>query len=332
MDALEIIKSRLTVDQVKDLLVELGFEHVSARGNNIRACCKIHGGDNPSSFVYTLTNHMWFCHVCKEGGDVVHIVQCVKNYNFETATKFLLGFIGITDLEGIVLKERASQHMKELKAFMKYCNTRIVQLSHYELGVPTKQVKGFRHFDEQLLKHFGMCYVESMPFTRTDASVGTLRNRLGVPILFKQDTVGYAFRRINEAEMPKWLFQPSGLDKKNLLYNYTDEWYDEIIICEGMFDVWAWHNVGRYAVAVLGSSISDEQINLLTRTTTTLILSFDGDDAGHLATQKAIEQLKYKFDIRVVPFDKGNDPCDYNKEELEKLYEEKIHYAKWRKL
>lgn len=326
MDALEVIKGKMTDEQVINLLGTLGFENVTQNGNNIRAKCHIHGGDNPTSFVYTLSNHMWCCHKCKEGGDIVHIVQLLKQYNFTSAVKYLLNFLGISD-DGLNIIERKTQYMKELQAFMRYANAHVTTLDAYTIPKEGKQVKGFRGYNISTLEHFALQYHDTFPIIKADGTQSLLNNRLGMPIYFKQKTVGYALRRVNEADIPKWLFQPPGLNKKNLLYNYKNNWFDEVVVCEGMFDVWAWHEAGIYAVAVLGSSISDEQINLLSNITTKLILSFDGDVAGKIATQKAIDKLKFKFDLRVVCFDEGKDPCDYDTQGLLKVYDEKVHYV-----
>ena len=49
------------IDIVK-LLDHYGFDTSNNNGGYIRCACKIHGGDNPTSFVINTDNTLWFCH------------------------------------------------------------------------------------------------------------------------------------------------------------------------------------------------------------------------------------------------------------------------------
>ena len=95
----------------------------------------------------------------------------------------------------------------------------------------------------------------------------------------------------------------------------------EIILTEGIFDVWAYHRIKlNNAVAVFGSSLSDEQIKLILQLNLDVTLSFDNDKAGNKATDKAIKVLKNKVTIKKINLPEGKDPADIETEELLKAY------------
>ena len=66
-----------------------------------------------------------------------------------------------------------------------------------------------------------------------------------------------------------------------------------IILCEGNLDVVTLHQAGfDNAVASMGTALTVEQTRLLSRYTKELVLCYDNDNAGRLATQRALEILR----------------------------------------
>ncbi|MGL4948193.1 MAG: toprim domain-containing protein, partial [Mycoplasma sp.] len=54
-----------------------------------------------------------------------------------------------------------------------------------------------------------------------------------------------------------------------------------LILCEGYMDVIAMHQNGIWnAVAVLGTSLAQEQVRLISRNASDVVISFDSDEAG----------------------------------------------------
>ena len=94
----------------------------------------------------------------------------------------------------------------------------------------------------------------------------------------------------------------------------------EVIVCEGIFDVWAFYNIGIKATCVFGSNISKEQQKLLLKTNLPITLCFDGDEAGNKATESSIPLFKYKTNLKVINLPKGKDPADCTKTELINAY------------
>ncbi|MFR4086375.1 MAG: toprim domain-containing protein [Dysosmobacter sp.] len=65
-----------------------------------------------------------------------------------------------------------------------------------------------------------------------------------------------------------------------------------IILCEGNIDVVTLHQAGfDNAVASMGTALTVEQTRLLSRFTKELVLCYDNDNAGKIATERALEIL-----------------------------------------
>jgi DNA primase len=125
-----------------------------------------------------------------------------------------------------------------------------------------------------------------------------LRNRLIFPI---QDQTGrviaFGGRKINEQDEPKYLNSPETrlFDKSKTLYGLnhasrTIQLEKTAIITEGYTDVIACHQGGfTNAVATLGTALTREHATVLRRLCDTIVLLFDGDEAGQRAADRAVE-------------------------------------------
>lgn len=88
---------------------------------------------------------------------------------------------------------------------------------------------------------------------------------------------------------------------------------NNVVLCEGYTDVLAFHQTGRpIAVGAMGTHFTQNQLLLLGQYSTNLHLTFDADDAGDLATQKAKDMalsMGFRLDQLVIPG--GQDPDEY---------------------
>lgn len=85
-----------------------------------------------------------------------------------------------------------------------------------------------------------------------------------------------------------------------------------VIFCEGYMDCIAYHQCGvNYAVAPLGTALTDDQIKMVKPFVKEVLLGFDNDGAGLKATKRAILMLR-KADIptKVIQITGGKDPAE----------------------
>ncbi|MBO5725646.1 MAG: toprim domain-containing protein, partial [Clostridia bacterium] len=85
---------------------------------------------------------------------------------------------------------------------------------------------------------------------------------------------------------------------------------DSLILCEGYMDVIALHQAGfTNAVAGLGTALTSEQANLLSRYASEILISYDADEAGQKAATRALEIFKNtSAKIKILRLSGGKDP------------------------
>ncbi|MEX9542458.1 DNA primase, partial [Escherichia coli] len=107
---------------------------------------------------------------------------------------------------------------------------------------------------------------------------------------------------------------------------------NKLLVVEGYMDVVALAQYGiRYAVASLGTSTTSEHIQLLYRSTDTVICCYDGDRAGREAAWRALETaLPYLTDGRQLRFmflPDGEDPDSLVRKEGKEAFELRMNDA-----
>lgn len=326
MDAVGLIQQHMSVEK---LLEHYNFNITLQEGSMARMACKIHGGNNPTSFAINLETGLYFCHTgCGEGGDIFTLVEKMEGYegksSFPQAVRWLADFFEV-DISGVELSKVKSRNAKELEKFMKIMQSgKKKQINEYEIKEELRKVTKFRDFNKETLEHFDLCFVPSITLNKKSGGTYTLCNRLVFPVIFKGKQVGALLRKTKSSDVPKWSNQPANLETKNILYNYdATEGSTTVAICEGITDVWAFHEIGVTAVATFGAHITNNQYKLLLKTGADLVFAYDGDNAGRLATDKAIKMFKYKANMSRMEFEEGGDPGSINREELAKLYGER---------
>jgi DNA primase len=130
---------------------------------------------------------------------------------------------------------------------------------------------------------------------------------------------GFGARGMREDQRPKYLNTSDGelYHKRSQLFGIDHARAPaarsgQMILVEGYTDVLALHQAGmRGTVAIMGTSLTEEQVRILERTVTTLVLCLDADRAGQEAMLRAARLAAGRnLDLRVVPLPEGADPAD----------------------
>ncbi|MDN6627000.1 MAG: DNA primase, partial [Pisciglobus halotolerans] len=204
--------------------------------------------------------------------------------------------------------------------------------------VLTQYLKGKDYSNEQL-KESGLVITKD-----NGEQLDRFYNRIIFPIENKRGKVvafsGRLFVKSQDENRfePKYLNSPEThlFNKRTILFNYhraraTIRKTEEVILFEGFLDVISAYQAGvTNAVASMGTSLTNEQIQLFNKVTDKVILAYDGDDAGIEAAKKAAETLKEEthFDIEVIPFDEGLDPDDYIKTKGDASFRELVTHGR----
>jgi len=132
---------------------------------------------------------------------------------------------------------------------------------------------------------------------------GFLAGRCVIPIRDeKSQLVAYAGRAVN-GEEPKYRF-PAGFRKSQVLFNLDRAIQTggrKVIVVEGFFDVLKVHQAGyQTVVALMGSSFSQRQSELLLSYFTSVTLMLDGDETGWRAAEFIVQMLTPRVPVHKV--------------------------------
>jgi DNA primase len=151
---------------------------------------------------------------------------------------------------------------------------------------------------------------------------GFLAGRCVIPIRDEQSRlVAYVGRAVNGQE-PKYRF-PAGLRKSQVLFNLdraiqTDG--PNVIVVEGFFDALKVHQAGHPAlVALMGSSFSQRQSELLLSHFASVTLMLDGDQPGRRAAEVIAELLTPKMRVHRVELPNRVQPDQLSSAEINVL-------------
>lgn len=157
-------------------------------------------------------------------------------------------------------------------------------------------------------------------FSKKKGIFSILSGRLIFPIRdFKGNVVGFGGRYLGRNNGPKYinLNETEVFKKRELLYGFYEGFSvikesKSVILTEGYVDVLSFFTAGvKIAVSTLGTSFSREHFALIKRYADKIIMCFDDDAAGLLATFKAYQLcLPFNIDVSVIRMKYGVDPAD----------------------
>ena len=98
---------------------------------------------------------------------------------------------------------------------------------------------------------------------------------------------------------PKYKY-PLGVDVGRLLFHYTPEHRESVVLVEGALDAIALWNVGVDAMAIYGSRLSAEQVRLIDMVDPEFVYTaYDADDAGWEAYRMTERAFKHRLVTRL---------------------------------
>ena len=298
-----------------------GYVTLTRHGSNLFGLCPFHSEKTPS-FSVAPDKQMYHCFGCKKGGDVINFIMDIEGLTFPEAVRFLAKRANIPmpeESEGASAAERLRRRVLEL-------NRTAAHWYYDQLQGPQGQaVQAYldkRQIRRGVAVRFGMgasldqwdALLRAMTaqgFTKSELLAAGLavqgksgnlydkfRNRLMLPVIdIRGDVVGFGSRVIDNSE-PKYMntTETVAYSKRRVLYGLNlakKTKRPNIILCEGNLDVVTLHQAGfDNAVACMGTALTQEQIRLLSRFTKELILCYDNDSAGSMATDRALELLR----------------------------------------
>ena len=299
------------------------------KGGNLFGLCPFHNEKTPS-FSVSPDKQIYHCFGCKKGGGVINFIMEIENLTFPEAVRFLAKRANLP-----VPEEEERSGADRLRRRVLDLN-RDAARWYYELlcspeGGAVQAYLDKRQIRRNIAVRFGMgaspdrwdsllTAMTRRGYAKEELLAAGLvvngkngrlydkfRNRLMLPVIdTRGDVVGFGSRVIDNSE-PKYMNTTETItySKRRILYGLNlakKTKRPNIILCEGNLDVVTLHQAGfDNAVASMGTALTVEQTRLLSRFTKELVLCYDNDNAGQLATQRALELLNNsEFTVKVL--------------------------------
>lgn len=328
---LQELKMKTDIEDVISTYVTL-----KRRGATLVGLCPFHNEKTPSFTVYPATQS-FYCFGCGAGGDAITFLKKIENLDYLDAVKTLAQRAGLQ-----MPQEGFDDSLSKRRRRILEMNREAARFYHSVLLSSEGKV-GYDYFIGRALSaatinHFGLGFAPNQwdallkhmrakgyqPAELVDAGLArkgqkgyydNFRNRVMTPIIDVRGNVIAFGGRVLDDSKPKYINTGDTLvyKKTNELFalNFAkDSKEDALILCEGYMDVIAMHQAGfTNAVAGCGTALTTEQVRLISRYAKEVILTYDADEAGQKALQKAMtlfDQTDVK--VRIPALVGGKDP------------------------
>ena len=340
MDQVEEIKKRIDV-------VGLISSYLSLKkaGKNYKACCPFHK-EKTASFMVSPEKQIWYCFGCNQGGDIYNFVEKIEGIDFAAALHLLADRAGvILDRKNFTQKGEKNKYFEMMDLAARFFN---FILDKHPNGKEAKEylIKK-RGISEKSIQEFSIGYapnsngilsgfLEKKEFSKKEIekvglvaqnyqgkSVDKFRDRIIFPIRNTNGKIvafgGRIFKEPKSLNFtpPKYLNSPQTdiYDKSSTLYGLDSSREairekDLVIIVEGYLDVISSHQIGvQNVVASSGTALTTQQVEILSRYTNNIAFCFDSDEAGVLATKRAMEITQFSdINVKAIRIEGAKDP------------------------
>jgi DNA primase len=347
-----VLISQKTIQEVQNVVqieeVVADFLPLKKKGKNLWACCPFHQEKSPS-FSVSPAKGFYKCFGCDAAGDAITFVRAMEGIGFVEAVKYLANKYGIDILETEPHEQQAQQqHEKDslyillnlakeyyVDTLWEHSEGKTIGLSYFkernfsspfikkfELGYSLDTWEAFcqfakdKKYQEVLLEKAGLI------IQKEHKTYDRFRGRVIFPIHnVSGKVIAFGARTLKaDKNEPKYINSP-----ETDIYRKSDSLYgifqakqqirqeDSCYLVEGYTDVIGLHMAGiANVVASSGTSLTEEQIQLISRFTKHITIVFDGDPAGIKASLRGIDMVLAKgLNVKIVLLPEGEDPDSY---------------------
>lgn len=340
-----------SIDRLKDSvdMVELVGARTDLRrvGNRFTGLCPFHDERTPS-FSVNAEHRLYHCFGCGASGDAIGFVQETEGLDFRQAVEALAERYNVElkrEQEDPAAERRRERRERLLKLVQRSTDYYARYLWESNEARLAREYLAGRGLKEEVLREFRVGYAPSAwdkvtlaaqrdGFTREEIAAAGLaqrgrggtgfydrfRARIMFPLADPRGRVlGFGARAVRAEQQPKYLNT-----SENELYHKGRQLFGidlarsaaakrgRILVVEGYTDVLALHQVGlTETVAVMGTSVTPEQVTLLSQTAGSVFLALDADRSGQEAMLRAARVAAERgVELRVVEMPEGTDPAE----------------------
>ena len=342
----ETINQIMETARIEDVVSE--FVTLKKRGSNLIGVCPFHKEKTPSFNVNPARN-IFKCFGCGKAGDSVRFIMEHEHYSFQEALRYLAKKYGIKIEEREQTPEElAAQNERErmfnINSFAQNYFSNIMMTSDegQSVGLAYFHERGFR---DAIINKFQLGYCPNSGSAFTEYAI---KNGYDKDLLIKVGLTGSYENRLYDRYQGRVIFPIHNLTGKVIgfggriltsektkakyvnspeseIYNKSQTLYgiyfarneisrlDNCILVEGYADVLSMHQAGiENVVASSGTSLTTEQIRMISRYTKNITMLYDGDAAGiHAALRGTNMILEEGMNVRIVVLPPEDDPDSF---------------------
>lgn len=344
-----LVSERISLDKLISKYAKL-----EPTGKGFKCLCPFHNEKTPSFHINTDMN-VFFCFGCGVSGNAITFLMKKEGYSYIDAVRKLGEDFNIPEL----LKDepKVDREAEQLRNEILEANKIAAKIFMQNLENSPEALEYLRKrgVSDEMKRRFaigfigdGDAFIEELKKNgvslSTAARAGLIKidensrarsfffNRLMFPIISRKNVIAFGGRVMGSGNSgPKYLNSPDTpvFNKKHNLFgiDFVRESlrdFPYVVLCEGYFDVVAMHQNGfKTAVAALGTAVSEDHLEILSKFNKPLVVMLDGDSAGRKAAKRiATLTVPDKLDLRAAFItDEGEDPDSMLKKEggIEKI-------------
>lgn len=333
------IKERVPLSSVVKAAVEL-----RGHGNNLIGLCPFHQEKTPSFHVRDQQGS-FMCFGCGASGDIFSFIMKQRGLSFKDALQELALRAGLeVPTQKPALNKKANHHEKQsllLKA--QKCAQEYFQNQLLKNNNAIEYLQKSRGLSATMIKQVGfgfgglscMAFIEHLKRSGLSDEIAveagllkptnqglasSFQGRLTLPLKNENgQIIGFAGRALESSQQQAKYINThaySCFEKKSYFFGLFESKKAILqglspYLVEGYFDAMALWALGLPALALCGTSLSKDHVDILKKLSSKVVLCFDDDAAGHKALKHSLSLLWQKdMDIKAVSLEK-NDPADY---------------------
>ena len=336
------------IDTVRIEEVVSDFVSLKKRGANLIGVCPFHKEKTPS-FIVSPAKGIFKCFGCGKAGDSVRFVMEHEHYSYPEALRYLANKYGIIIEEKEqsaeeIVAQNEREKMFNINTFAQQYFSETMKNNEEGLAIGMSYFKE-RGFRDAIINKFQLGYC----LNQRDAFIqNAIKNGYSKELLLKIGLASGTEERMYDKYQGRVIFPIHNLTGKVIgfgarilssdktkakylnspeseIYNKSQTLYgiyfakneisrlDNCILVEGYADVLSMHQAGiENTVASSGTSLTTEQIRLISRYTKNITILYDGDSAGiHAALRGTDMILEEGMNVRIVVLPPDEDPDSF---------------------
>lgn len=320
------------------------------QGKNLFGLCPFHEERTPS-FSVNEEKQIFNCFSCHRGGNVFKFLMELEQISFPEAVIKVAQFSGIPLPEAVAQSRDSVQNSLNSQLQGLYTQAQVLYthiLLKTKVGEPALAYLEKRELASEVIDEFSLGFapnqgnvlldyftshqvarellVRSGLFVQTNDGrlIDRFRNRVMFPITNQNgQVIAFSGRILTASENePKYLNSPETqlFQKRETLYHFSQAKQairesKTAILFEGFMDVISAYKAGvANGVASMGTSLTSQQLYLLSRAAQKLIVCYDGDEPGQKATAEALKLLENEsFEVGIISLPEQQDPDEFIK-------------------